>query len=311
MNKRIIVLASVALLGGCANEIEDFRAGVPSSGAVSINVPQQSQALIGQTASFYLTTYAATSVVNGGVVGVLTILKDIVAQPPTSHSGQTYVWGPGADSPLDPVVWKLSVTDNGDGSYGYVFQGAAKSSTNFVTVLSGTHTPVKNNGVNDPDHGHGTFLLDFNARATLPAPDGNVGTANVTYQHDSDDVQVDVIFTQIQSTGGQLINATYHFTQPAGGDGTFQFSSASNIDLASAALENLDIESRWTQTGAGRCDVEISGGDLGSATATASQCWDSNFNETFYVDSGNFQPQEGSASSCPSDFSTAVYYTGN
>ncbi len=268
---------------------------------ITVDVPQKGNAVLGQVAGLYVLTYADTAIINGGVVTVLNVLHDIVSLPPTTTSGKTYTWGPGAASPLDPNVWELTVTDNGDGTYSYTLQGAKKNTTNFVTVLSGTHTPVKTNGVNDPDHGSGTFLIDWNARATLALTDGNVGTGNVTYNHVNADVTVDVVFTGVHTGGGVTANA----------DGVYEFSDQSNIDPATSALETVNIESRWDPTGAGRSDVNVTGGDLGTSTATVSECWDDNFLETYYLDSGNWQAPQGMETSCPADFQAAVYYMGS
>ena len=69
------------------------------------------------------------------------------------------------------------------------------------------------------------------------------------------------------------------------------------------ALENLTVRSRWQRTGLGRADLRIAGGDAG-AGATASECWDTQFKETFYTDSGGFKPTAGDVSACGT-FSTA------
>jgi len=45
----------------------------------------------------------------------------------------------------------------------------------------------------------------------------------------------------------------------------------------SAAKETLTIKSRWLESGAGRSDVELTGGDLGEESATANECWDTSF----------------------------------
>lgn len=308
MRKFIGVALTIGLYTACGTALDDVRAGVPSAKGVTVNVPQNGNALIGQTADLYTLTWGATSVINTGVVAVLTLLHDIVEQQPTTTAGNVYTWGPGASSPLDPIVWKLTVTDNGDGTYSYDLDGAPKGTTSFVTVISGKHTPAKLGSANDPDHGSGTFLLDWNARATLPQPDGNIGTAAITYSNLSDNVQVDVNFTGIHNSQGALTNPTYHYLQPSGGDGTFEFSDQGNVDgNTQGILENLTIESRWDQTGAGRADVQVSGGDLGTTTGEESECWGPTFLETYF--SNTFAPTLGAESACV--FATATYYSGN
>ena len=62
--------------------------------------------------------------------------------------------------------------------------------------------------------------------------------------------------------------------------------------------ENVDEKSRWDASGAGRADVKMSGGDFGSTTVMASQCWGSTFAQVYYTDNVDYQPTAGSASAC-------------
>ena len=64
------------------------------------------------------------------------------------------------------------------------------------------------------------------------------------------------------------------------------------------ANESVSENSRWDTTGAGRADVRMTGGDFGSTVILASQCWSSQFAQTFYTDSVNYQPTAGDASTC-------------
>ena len=104
MTKLLAGLLVLGTLAACGNELSDIRAGVPSTSAVTVNVPQRSGALVGSESPFYLITWGATSTINGGVVAVLSLLRDIVTQPPTSTSGKVNTWGPGAASPLEPNI---------------------------------------------------------------------------------------------------------------------------------------------------------------------------------------------------------------
>jgi hypothetical protein len=317
MKKLIGSLLMVALaVTGCGVKTEaDVRSGMPSSDSVKVNAPSSGNHLLGATAEFYLVTYGATAVVNVGVVSVLALVDLIVQQPSTSHTGNTFVWGPSTPTGLEPNSWKLTVTANDDDTYTYKLEGKKKDApdSSFVTVLSGNHKPAQLNGQNDPKHGSGSFLLDWNARATLNAPDGNVGTANVTYSNLDDNAQVDVTFTGINTSQGAGSTALYHYKQPKGADGLFQFSTTAAATDATDANGQFTIESRWQTDGSGRSDVQASGGSLGTVTAKVSQCWDSNFAETYYGDTlsngGHIKADEGSASAC--SITTAEFYSGN
>ena len=59
------------------------------------------------------------------------------------------------------------------------------------------------------------------------------------------------------------------------------------------------IVSKWASTGMGRSDAMATGGDIQSTVSVSlTECWDTNFKRTFYQDSQNFAPAEGSAASC-------------
>lgn len=333
--KRVLGYLSAALLvlasAGCgkAGNEASFRAGVPDDGSVQIKVPQKAGALVGQTADWYKITYGVTTAVNGTVAGILGILHAVVSQPATSHpSANVYVWGPGHGSPLDPLVYRLTVTDTGNHTYTYNLDAKGKNDpdTAFVTILSGTHTPVVNNGQNDDKHGNGEFLLDWDKRATLANPPKDAhgrtmqGTWDVTYDHRTADVKVDVAFNNVLDDQGHATNSTYHFKQVAGSDGLFQFSTHADVnqDVANGnplTLEFVTVESRWHQDGSGRADVEVSQGDVPAGQkGQASQCWDSSFISQYETVSlpngtgGTASNTNGDATQCT--FATAEYFGG-
>src|SRR5947199_312489 len=73
------------------------------------------------------------------------------------------------------------VTKASDGNFKYELDGKGKNDpdSSYVAVLSGTH---KVTGV---ELGSGTMLIDWNAMQKLPEHDATVGSAAVTYAHES------------------------------------------------------------------------------------------------------------------------------
>jgi hypothetical protein len=61
------------------------------------------------------------------------------------------------------------------------------------------------------------------------------------------------------------------------------FSFVGDIDEDGSAWEDARIRSRWQADGAGRADVTATGGDLGTSSASFSQCWNTQF-RTVYED---------------------------
>lgn len=329
--KRLSILGAALVFAACGGQKGDeFRAGLPTTEAVKLNVPAKAgqaleadnlgtaqQALQGQTSDFYKLTRGVTVSVNGGTAFVLNLVKRITEYPATSVSGNTAVWGPHTEA-LSPNTWKLSVTKVSDTEYTYKLEGKAKTDpdTAFVTVLSGTHHPAMDaqNQVLE-NYGAGSFLIDWDKSATLPEHDSNVGSAQITYARTAPgaDTSVDVGFTNVKDGDtGNLVSANYKYLEHAAQDGEFQFSIDKNVDSDPnrPLIEHLTIKSRWLSTGLGRSDIKATGGDVGTTPATVNECWDANFVSRF--EAVSWAPNDttynyGSAASDCGSFTSADY----
>ena len=321
--KFVSMFVAVLFAAGCGVDAADrFRSASPSRQGININVPQgqgltaqgqlqgvrlsnpdtAQREVLGQTAVFYTFTVDVSTFVNGAVWVILNMVEDIVKDPPTTVSQNQAVWGP-ATPPLSPITYKFTVTDNAN-TYNYVLQGKPKTADDsaYVSLLTGQHTPSGSNT------GQGGFILDLNASHTLNNDPNQAGTVTIQYQRDTSlNLAVSAAFNGVvdNSSGTQqLVNAGYEFTQANGGDGSFQFALTKDFD-GKGQLETLKVESRWQNNGTGRSDILGSGGDLGTTQLQVSECWDSNFKETYYQDNLNINPVQGAASACA--FSSAQY----
>jgi len=325
------ILSAAVALGGCG-KVDDsaFTGSVPTKDTVAAVLPEgttttsgsltagdtttKKSALLGDVAADYQSTVAVTTIINGAVGAVLDLVKTVISYPATSADDQTAVWGPHTD-PLSANTWRLTVTRVAPHEFDWKFDGRAKTSTadsDFVTILSGTHTQALDAAGHVMDgFGSGNFTLDWDAAATLPQHDYNVGQAAFTYSRldPSATVAVGVTFTNIFDncdpntckTHGQIFDALYAYSATPGDGGDLQFGANENFNLATAAIENLSLHSRWMETGAGRSDVQVTGGDYGATVNTSSECWDTNFASVFSVTS--YDPNDpnvdwGSESSC-------------
>lgn len=306
-------LALLALLplafGACGKDdgADEFREGVPTHEDVTIVVPagsaqtgaltasgvtERQGALLGQTAELYQLTRNMTVMVNGGTIAVLGLVRTITEFPPSSLAQDVAVWGPHTN-PLSPNTWRLTVRRLGPGQFQYVFEAKPKTADDsaYLTVLSGHHNvahPGMRRRASLPDFGSGDFDIDWNAAQMLPEHDDNVGSAHFVYSRPSAiaDVNIAVTFTQVRDDEtGMLVDAQYAFVETPGAGGSFQFTLTKDAITTTSALETLTVRSRWQQTGAGRSDVKLVGGDLGAAQATANECWDSNFASAFMTNS--------------------------
>jgi len=332
-SKRLFLTLGLALAttaGGCAKDDgDDFRDGVPQSQDVALVVPGAASnssaltaadgtaavqgALLNQRADSYKLTRDVTVVVNTATASVLTLVKTVTNYPPTSVAMDTAVWGPYTD-PLSPNTWRLTVNRVAAGKFHYVLEGKAKTAddTGYVTVLSGNHNlsdPTAHRRLNVPDYGDGDFLLDWNAAQTLPEHDANVGTAAFTYSRVSltSPVTIDVTFTQVKDDDtGMLIDVGYAYTATPGQGGTFDFKVTKDMIATTPALETASVHSRWQETGAGRSDLLLTGGDLGAAQATSNECWDTNFLSVYMANSyGDPAKMWGAETACA--FTPAMY----
>jgi hypothetical protein len=328
-----ITLPAVTLLPACGADDDAFRNGVPTSATVAMTVPGTTQAgaqasangtatvrsaLLGQQAEYYNTTVTVTGVVNGATFAVLELVRTVVGYPATKVTSDTAVWGPYTD-PLSPNTWRLTVTRAMPHVFNYVFEGRAKTADDsaFVTILSGTHTAALGpTGDSLPGFGSGNFNVDWDAMQTLPQHDATVGQAAFTYSRVSlaDNTTVGVTFNGIKdATTGEVYNAVYQYlaTPAAGGD--FQYAAHQDIypgpGPTGTAQELLTMHSRWQQTGAGRADVQITGGDIPAALLPVidNECWDQNFLSQYKNISYDPTNSWGQASSCV--FADAEYST--
>lgn len=323
--------AAVALVGCGKLDASEFEGSTPTKDTVALIVPAASSttattgavsagsvtvkqgALLGETAKDYVLTATLAYVVNTATVAVLGLVKTITDYPPTSVEADTAVWGPGTD-PLSANTYRLTVVKQAPHVFAWKLDGKGKTQDDsaFVTILSGVHTrAVDANGNVMPGFGSGNFVIDWDAADTLPQHDQNVGQMAFTYSRQSPTATVtnNVTFTNIFdncdpsncSTHGQIFDAVYTYTATPGNGGDLQYGATENFVATTTANETLSAHSRWMETGAGRTDIQLTGGDVGTAVDTSSECWDSNFLSVYSA--ASYDPNDptvdwGAESSC-------------
>jgi hypothetical protein len=298
MTLRKSLLFSALVLAGCGRmqREEEFRSVLPTQEMVEVKSPAKGgQALVGevdaqseqgQTSDFYQLTRATTVLVNGGTLVVLGLVDAVTKNPPTTLTEDTAVWGPHTEA-LARNTWKLTVKKTGDHTYSYAVSAKAKEAPDsaFVDVLTGTHTASVNEA-HEPmkGFGQGEFTLDWDKAQTLPEHDANVGRMTVKYARldATSAVSVDASFRQVKDDKDptKRVDADYRYKATPSQGGEFDFKLTQDwykpSGSTSSALETLTIKSRWQESGAGRSDVKLSGGDL-VGEATANECWDTSF----------------------------------
>lgn len=294
MMKTLLATTAALSLVGCIQQDqapEGLARAIPTSDQVQIKLPQNANRSVGDLAEWYVATRNVTRTFNGGTGWVLVLVHTIIQFPVTSVNGDTYTWGPWSDA-LDPAEYKLDVTAVGDGTYTYQLSGRSKTvaSSAFEVIIDGKADPRAGDL-----KGSGEFLIDFDAgKRVNPIDSGDAkGSVDVHYDLAARHLDLDIMSTNDQ---GEPVMADYAYNQTLDGGGDMVFDVDGDAG-GTPAQEHITLRSRWQSNGMGRADARLAGGDLGTG-ATASECWDGLFRRTYYTDSVNFAPTEGSVSAC-------------
>ncbi len=249
----------------------------------------------GGTASFYQFTWDITESVDTVTLAILGEVAAVASLPPTTIDGSHAVWGPSGSDALDPVTWKLTVTLVGPDQYTYEVDGRphlSQSDADWKAILTGQGW-----GKGSPSYRSGSFVVDADALRSLdPTRTTSTGSVTITYDARSYPINVTADVEPNDGTG-----QSYHADVLHGQDGSGVLSLTAVADVSTppdGVNENVNENSRWNSTGAGRADVKLSGGDYQSTTVLASQCWSDAFAQVYYTDSVNYQPTSGSPSAC-------------
>lgn len=314
---------SMTLLAGCAapqnDEANAFREALPESAAIALSGPETQPAsgtaaltptrrTLGTTpalpyAKWYSFTRQMRDDVNGVTLHVLGGVWLMVHGTPSTISNDSAIWGPYTDE-LSPVSYRLRVVRVAADEYDYRFEGhpkASRADNDFEAVLSGHGF-----GTAHPNHGQGSFTIDLDVAKELdPAAHAN-DSGKLTITH--------TLPREISQNPFALPRTIRAEVEPAG-EAHFSLETEARLDHTGALhvvahtdvddskqtlLEDVVIDSRWTQSGAGRADVQMAGGDLPPSVpmVDASECWGPDFTQTYYHDSVNFAPTSGEASAC-------------
>ncbi|HUB05584.1 MAG TPA: hypothetical protein VMB50_01210 [Myxococcales bacterium] len=293
-----LILAITAACGPSALE-DEARSALPTQDQVALQAPggapgtSSAAVTVGDHSDYYQLTWDMSSAVNGGVGATLLLLQAVVAQHATSCTATSCTWGPGSTA-LDPNTYELVVTKQATTpvSYQYVLSAEPKSNpgAGFFSLISGTATPS-----GTVDHGSGTFTIDFDSAQKLDNPGQTVGQLTATYDNTGPlSVQVTFLGMADTQTPSQLDNANYAYADDSSGGGDLQVAFENTTTSATTTLH-----SRWESDGSGRGDASYSSPTY---SATASECWSTSFEVTFFESSDPsnpvFGPNSGQESAC-------------
>lgn len=318
MMRGLLVAALAVVATACGvDQAQGFRDGFPKADEVAMKVPSgggtqplsgastRRDGLDGDPSLFHAVTRGVTVVVNGGAALVLGLVEEITEYPPSSVTQDSATWGPHTNA-LSPNTWRFTVNRTAPNEYAYVLEGKPKTAVDseYRVVLSGAHVHT------GQKLGTGTFLIDWDVAQTLPEHDANVGRVQYVYARPAvgSTISIDANFDDVRDAdSGQLVDAAYRYREYPANGGSLEFQVNKDLVTSTPALEVLTIKSRWLETGAGRSDARVSGGDVPAGSATVSECWDSSFLSRFAE--ASFDPSAGYGSEAACAFTTAEYST--
>jgi len=246
-------------------------------------------------ASYYEFTRTISDAVDTVTVLILGEVVVVASLPPTTIDSNHAVWGPGSSDALDPVSWKLVVTETAPDQFTYEVDGRPHLSTSdadWQAILTGTGY-----GPSNPGYRSGNFTVNNDAlRGLDPTRTSSTGSVVITYDSRTWPTSVEASVTTDDGSG-----QSYDVTVDHGQDGSGVMTLVATADVSTppdGVNENVAENSRWDSTGAGRADIKLTGGDFGSTNVMASQCWSDAFTQTYYTDSAGYEPTAGQASSC-------------
>jgi len=312
-------LSTACTLDKKEDEADAFREAVPEQQSVALSGPDAhassatasaspSRRTLGTAPSTaYAKWYGFTREMRNGVnrvtAGVLGGVWTILHVPPTTIAKDSAAWGPYTDE-LEPVTYRFRITRIGRDEYDYTLEGRPKASNDeadFRSVLTG-------HGYGKPHalHGQGEFTIDLDvAKALDPlAHASDSGTVHIAYDLPHDFLeQPDFLPRSITAKVDPAGDAEYTVESLANVDHTGSIHVDAHVDIAESKdtlLEDVVIDSRWQPTGAGRADIDFTGGDLPASVpmVDAVECWGTDFVQSYYSDSVNFSPTVGTESAC-------------
>jgi hypothetical protein len=271
---------------------EEARGAIPAAEDLEIDLPSGSSAkpALGEVSGAYLITLGTAVTLNGSVGLLLGIVRLIVAFPVTSIEGETYIWGPWHEEGK-PSEYRLTVEHTGGGRYAWSLEARAVGQTGaFAAVVSGV--------TDGRGQRSGSITMDLDVAKTYDPASQGEGTIDASY--DAGGGTRTLAIDAEKRVNGVLNTFHYEYEHRVDGRGSLQFMAFGDTEDPGAAEETVQWHAQWLATGAGRADAQITGGDLGAQTVSATECWNEwpLFRRVYYTDSVSWIPTLGLVSSC-------------
>jgi hypothetical protein len=273
------LLLAACFQGGASTDVlpdERIQVNLPTGSASAKDDIEWSE--------WYLFTASTTENINAMVGAVLfwvdTITHDY--RPSYVDGDRNHAtWGPWSTAldPVETLLWVSYDPASDVHSWGFDQWPRDGEQSASSTVILGEVDPGATRAISS-----GRFEVDFTTIHELDPTESATGQFSVEYDIQADGVTATAAFSDF---GAEQLDAEYAYDQTFSGEGRMDLVVLADLnpDSGTDTDELWYTRSRWTADGAGRADVLITGGDLGTRTATLSECWSSSFEAVYRVES--------------------------
>ena len=277
--RQALLVAPIVSLVACELPSEDYSPLLPDT---RLLIEQNDAAGLaraaGEPSHYAEVLNDLTTQTNEGLGAVLELIGTVTELPPShlDNGAELVVWGPWA---VEGVFGQLTIQGQDDGSLEWALQFRPEDQEDWVDGLIG----VIDAGSTE-EASTGRFTIDFSVAQTFEEIDGITGAVSVDYDIAANGAVAEVSFTQVSAEGVMPRDGTLRYAHTRGEGGQLDTVLEENVDGTDTdAPETIQTRARWDGTGAGRTDAELSGGDLGSAPHSETECWGSARTVTYYA----------------------------
>jgi hypothetical protein len=306
MRPSLLLLAVLALASSCggdwSNEDLVFLTALPDRAVLKSKLPDTSSGLtgiatrhdglgVGQPSDAYASTLKAHSTFNGLLDDLLGVLDNVRAVSPTTRTSTARVWGPYSDSKNPGYQFQVVIAQQDAQTFSWAIQ-SGKSGSAFFDVLTGVFKAGASAKV-----GQGALVVPVkNFRDVLTVPDSfheldeiRIGYVTDTYPH-----QVAMKFSFMASATQTVSGIGYVYEELADGSGQLAWEVTSTDPTTTV----VDFLSRWLPSGAGVSQEAVKAGEAAGATQT--ECWGSDFDTRYFLQSWPGGQSGGTVTDCVS-----------
>jgi hypothetical protein len=306
MHTRLSSLVVIALsaCGSWSNADLEFANALPSRAELKSKIPvtaSNTQPLegpstrrdplnVGDPSKAYADAKKAATTFNGIFDFFLGVIDLVRAQPPTTRTTDSRVWGPFPDSNNPGTQFSVIIRAEADASFSWAIRASIGSADAFDVVV-GTFKAT-DGSVKKGQGAMAVHVKNFRDLLKVDPVFKDIDEINITYANDTSPTQVHMVFTFKAGASSGISAIGYEYFENADRSGTLHY----QVQSDSTELSVLDTRAGWLQTGAGRTFVRVLQGTY--AGFTASECWDPSFKVTFYSEGWTGGVTNGMASSC-------------